>query len=79
MQMAQVETWIRERAYAIWQQEGCPEGREQQHWEQAAREVMSRGGGSVGQSAAREASNVGQPAQKAASGKSKTTRRRRAA
>ena len=47
MHMAQVETWIRERAYAIWQEEGCPEGREQQHWERAAREVIGHGTGSA--------------------------------
>lgn len=26
---------IRERAYALWQQEGCPEGRAEEHWRQA--------------------------------------------
>ena len=39
MQIAQQETWIRERAYAIWEQEGRPAGRENQHWYQAACEV----------------------------------------
>ena len=34
---------IRERAHAIWEQEGRPEGREQQHWSQAEQEVGSEG------------------------------------
>ena len=44
MSMTQVDTLIRERAYAIWEREGRPEGRERQHWEQAAREVLAAGG-----------------------------------
>ena len=39
MQIAQQEAWIRERAYAIWEQEGRPAGRESQHWYQAACEI----------------------------------------
>lgn len=46
MHMSQVESWIRDRAYSIWEREGRPEGRERQHWEQAAREVMAGGAGS---------------------------------
>ncbi|WP_375381255.1 DUF2934 domain-containing protein [uncultured Sphingomonas sp.] len=30
---------IRERAHAIWQAEGCPDGRQDQHWQQAAAEL----------------------------------------
>ncbi|QRM57388.1 DUF2934 domain-containing protein [Sinorhizobium sp. BG8] len=30
--------WIRKRAYAIWEAEGRPHGRDAQHWEQASRE-----------------------------------------
>ena len=30
---------IRERAHAIWQAEGCPDGRQEQHWGQAAAEL----------------------------------------
>lgn len=33
------EVAIRERAYRIWEQEGRPEGRAREHWEQAAREL----------------------------------------
>ena len=34
------ENRIRERAYAIWEREGCPEGRHDAHWEQARQELM---------------------------------------
>jgi hypothetical protein len=30
---------VRQRAYEIWEREGRPEGREQEHWEQAEREI----------------------------------------
>lgn len=30
---------IRERAHALWEQEGRPEGRHEDHWHQASREV----------------------------------------
>ena len=44
MHPAQQEIRIRERAYAIWEQEGRPEGREWDHWVRAASEVASRNG-----------------------------------
>jgi DUF2934 family protein len=31
----ELEARIRERAHKIWLEEGCPHGREQQHWELA--------------------------------------------
>ncbi|MCA1444201.1 DUF2934 domain-containing protein [Ensifer sp. IC4062] len=34
------EELIRRRAYAIWEQEGCPEGQDRRHWEQASREMQ---------------------------------------
>ncbi|HZD25678.1 MAG TPA: DUF2934 domain-containing protein [Alphaproteobacteria bacterium] len=36
------EKVIRERAYAIWQGEGCPNGRDQAHWLQAEQELAGR-------------------------------------
>jgi hypothetical protein len=33
------EDRIRVRAYDIWISEGCPKGREREHWEQAAAEI----------------------------------------
>jgi hypothetical protein len=38
-----MEAQIRERAYAIWQQEGCPHGREWDHWVRAAGELTGSG------------------------------------
>jgi hypothetical protein len=32
-----LEERIREQAYHIWKEEGCPEGRAEAHWEQARR------------------------------------------
>lgn len=34
---------IRERAHAIWLEEGSPSGRHEEHWEQARREVEGAG------------------------------------
>ncbi len=33
------ERLIRERAYEIWEREGRPEGRSEEHWRQAAAEI----------------------------------------
>lgn len=38
---------IAARAYKIWQQQGCPEGREEQHWWQAEQEIMRDGSHAV--------------------------------
>ena len=35
--------WILERAYAIWEKEGRPEGRSLAHWLQAEQEAMRDG------------------------------------
>ena len=35
------ERRVRERAYEIWEEEGCPEGRELDHWLRAARERLA--------------------------------------
>jgi hypothetical protein len=37
--MSGTEQQIRERAYALWEQEGRPEGRELEHWRQASEEL----------------------------------------
>lgn len=31
---------IRRRARAIWREEGCPQGRDREHWERAELEVL---------------------------------------
>lgn len=33
---------VRERAYEIWQEEGCPEGRGEEHWLRAEAEIQGR-------------------------------------
>lgn len=38
---ADVEHRIRERAYAIWLEEGCPDGHDQEHWALAERQVLA--------------------------------------
>jgi len=37
--MADRQDRIRQRAHEIWEQEGRPDGRDQEHWERAHREV----------------------------------------
>ncbi|MBB2969903.1 DUF2934 domain-containing protein [Mesorhizobium sp. RMAD-H1] len=39
------EEQIKARAYEIWEQEGRPQGREHEHWEQARREIAGNGMG----------------------------------
>ena len=37
---------IAARAYAIWKAQGCPEGKENEHWQQAEEELLSGSGSS---------------------------------
>jgi hypothetical protein len=46
------EERVRQRAYELWQLQGCPAGREQEHWDQAMQEICQ---------------NVGSPAMRVAS------------
>jgi hypothetical protein len=41
MDPATYEAAIRQRAYAIWEEEGRPHGREWDHWRRAAQEILS--------------------------------------
>lgn len=41
MHMESHEDKIRERAYAIWEREGSPEGMQDWHWEQAEAEIRA--------------------------------------
>jgi hypothetical protein len=34
--------WVRERAYAIWERMGRPEGAHEQHWSQAEAELEAK-------------------------------------
>lgn len=38
---------ISKRAWEIWQSEGCPEGRQTEHWLRAEAEILSRAKGTV--------------------------------
>jgi hypothetical protein len=40
----ETEERVRQRAYEIWQLQGCPNGREQEHWNQAVQEICQDGG-----------------------------------
>ncbi|MEF0941045.1 DUF2934 domain-containing protein [Rhizobium sp. BR 362] len=35
------DEWIKKRAYAIWEEEGYPSGRDTAHWEQASSERIA--------------------------------------
>ena len=39
------EQVIRARAHQIWEEEGRPDGREQEHWDQATRALRTAGNG----------------------------------
>ncbi len=41
--MDDLERRIQQRAYELWENEGRPQGREQDHWQQAEREIAGRG------------------------------------
>jgi hypothetical protein len=62
------EILIRERAYAIWEQEGRPQGREWDHWVRAAGEFAKPAETPAIQAATRTARPVRKPQAK---GKSK--------
>ncbi len=36
-----IEQRVRERAYAIWESEGRPQGRHREHWWRAEREILA--------------------------------------
>ena len=39
-----IETRVRDRAYALWEQHGRPEGQELAHWHEAERQVLAESG-----------------------------------
>ena len=45
--MDDLERRIQQRAYELWENEGRPHGREQDHWQQAEREIVGRGAASA--------------------------------
>ena len=42
MEATNNEATVRERAYAIWEEEGRPDGRALDHWERAYQEILAR-------------------------------------
>ncbi|NYZ17321.1 DUF2934 domain-containing protein [Azospirillum sp. RWY-5-1] len=46
------DTRIRDRAYELWESEGRPDGRHEEHWHQARRELDGEGASSAADSAA---------------------------
>ncbi len=43
MSASEYVAWVRERAYAIWERMGRPEGAHEQHWSQAEAEFGTEG------------------------------------
>ncbi|MBA1143072.1 DUF2934 domain-containing protein [Mesorhizobium neociceri] len=41
--MPSKEERIKQRAYEIWEREGHPAGRDQEHWDQAVQEIEAEG------------------------------------
>lgn len=50
------EDHIRERAYSLWESEGCPDGCADRHWQQAERELQQ--GDNTAMAEARNASEA---------------------
>jgi hypothetical protein len=42
--MSDIEQRIRDRAYHLWLEEGCPDGREKDHWDMATELVAIEDG-----------------------------------
>lgn len=60
--MAVSEEWIKNRAYALWEEEGRPHGKDTEHWERAAQEYTSMNG----------AAQTAKPARKTKASEAKT-------
>ena len=71
------EQAIRERAYRLWEQEGCPEGREKAHWAKAEQELDLQGDGGVttGETASIDAGGGEAPVPQLAAAKPRRTRK----
>jgi hypothetical protein len=46
--MQDIEQAIRERAFQIWSESGCPNGQDDAHWLEAQREILSSSLGELG-------------------------------
>jgi hypothetical protein len=74
--MQDLEQAIRERAYSIWIESGCPDGSAEEHWLAAQREVLSA---SLGTFARVSITEPDAPKKSARRGKTKSTKARTAA
>ncbi len=54
------EERIRRRALEIWREQGCPDGRAREHWEQAEREVGGEKGSDAGGDQSTSSVDLGQ-------------------
>ena len=59
--MSDVESRIRARAHALWEEQGCPAGKELEHWEAARREVLQEDTHETPQELGIPQENDGQP------------------
>ena len=62
------EDHIRRRAYQIWQQEGCPEGRDHIHWQMAAEQLAAEQRAGNGGGGRREPEPAGESGERGGSG-----------
>jgi hypothetical protein len=74
--MQDLEQAIRERAYGIWVESGCPDGNAEEHWLAAQREVLSA---SLGTFARVSVAEPGAPKKSARQRKTKNRKARVAA
>jgi Protein of unknown function (DUF2934) len=74
--MQDLEQAIRERAYSIWIESGCPDGSADEHWLAAQREVLSA---SLGTFARVSITEPDTPKKSARQRKTKSTKARTAA
>ena len=69
---------IAERAFAIWEKEGQPHGRDLEHWRQAEEELLDTSDTKKPAPAKRTAKTAAKPAAKAAKAPAKPTKSARA-
>lgn len=62
--MADSESWIKHRAYELWEADGRPDGKHEEHWNQAAAEFHAKQNGAA-PAGAKKVSTRKKPAVKA--------------
>jgi hypothetical protein len=71
---ASEEEWIRHRAYQLWEQEGYPSGKDQEHWAQAKLEYASQKPIASGKVSSKLKAPAAKPSAKAAKTKTAATK-----